>query len=57
MHFEGKDKIEEVIKKGARIPNPQTVLIGKEVPIDQISGDGVVIYPGCRIFGERFSWV
>ncbi len=53
MDFESKDKIENLIRKGTRILNPQSVLIGEEVPIEQISGDGVVIYPGCRIFGEK----
>jgi UDP-N-acetylglucosamine/UDP-N-acetylgalactosamine diphosphorylase len=27
--------------------------VGKEVHIDQISGNGVKIYPGCRIWGEK----
>ncbi len=34
------------------ISNPATLDIGDEVPVDQISGKGVRIYPGCRIYGK-----
>ncbi len=33
--------------------NPFSVDIGKEVNIDQISGKGVTIFPGCRIYGSK----
>ena len=46
-------KIAELIRKGVDIPNPLTLDIGDEVRIDQISGEGVRIYPGCRIYGEK----
>jgi len=42
-----------MINKGVDIPNPLTIDIGGEVNVDQISGKGVRIYPGCRIYGER----
>ena len=45
-------KIEKLLKKGVKIPNPQCVEIGAEVDVDRISGDGVVIYSGCKIFGR-----
>ena len=45
-------KIENLMQKGVKIPNPQSVEIGPEVNIDQISGEGVVIYSGCKIFGS-----
>jgi len=45
-------KVQKLIKKGVKIPNPQGVEIGPEVNIDRISGDGVVIYSGSKIFGE-----
>ena len=48
-----KKNIQLLIKKGLTIPAPDTVLLGEEVSLDKISGDGVVIYPGCRIFGEK----
>jgi len=53
MVVEGKEKIEALLQKGVTIPSPQTVFIGKEVSFDRISGDGVVIYPGCRILGAE----
>ncbi len=53
MRLEGQDKIDVLIQKGARIPYPQAVQIGNEVSADRIAGHGVVIYPGCKIFGEK----
>lgn len=47
------DKIMKLIKKGVDIPNPYSIDIGDEVNIDFISGTGVRIYPGCRIYGEH----
>ncbi len=46
------DKVISLIHKGVEIPNPLTLDIGDEVRIGQISGKGVKIYPGCRIYGE-----
>lgn len=45
------EKIAQLIEKGVDIPNPLTLDIGDEVKTDLISGDGVKIYPGCRIYG------
>jgi len=47
------NKIEQLIRKGVKIPSPLTIDVGDEVNIDQISGNGVKIYPGCRICGEK----
>jgi len=47
------DKIIQLIDKGVDIPNPFTIDVGDEVIVDQISGKGVRIYPGCRIYGEK----
>ena len=44
-------KIEKLIEKGVKIDRPASVEIGDEVDVDRISGDGVVIYAGCKIFG------
>ncbi len=44
-------KIEKLLKKGVNIPNPDSIEIGSEVDTDRISGEGVVIYSGCKIFG------
>lgn len=41
----------ELLRKGVAIPNPSTLDIGPEVDLDRISGQGVTIYPGCRIYG------
>jgi len=47
------NKIEQLIRKGVNIPSPLTIDVGDEVNIDQISGNGVKIYPGCRIYGGK----
>ena len=47
------EKIIQLINKGVDIPNPLTLDIGEEVVVDQISGNGVKIYPGCRIYGDK----
>jgi len=47
------DKVIQLINKGVDIPNPLSLDLGDEVKIDQISGNGVRIYPGCRIYGEQ----
>jgi len=44
-------KIENLLNRGVRIPNPESVEIGDDVDIHRISGDDVVIYSGCKIFG------
>jgi bifunctional UDP-N-acetylglucosamine pyrophosphorylase / glucosamine-1-phosphate N-acetyltransferase len=45
-------KISDLISKGVDIPNPLTLDIGEEVPVENISGNNVKIYPGCRIYGK-----
>ncbi len=45
-------KIQKLVEKGVRINQPRSVEIGDEVDLDRISADGVVIYAGCKIFGE-----
>ena len=48
-----QEAIVELIRRGVHIPNPLTLDIGPEVDLERISGDGVVIFPGCRIYGAR----
>ena len=48
-----KDKIGRLTDKGVTFCNPLSIDIGDEVDTDQISGDGVTIYPGCRIYGGK----
>lgn len=47
-----QSKIIQLIDKGVRIARPDSVEIGEEVDIDKISGDGVVIHAGSKIFGN-----
>jgi len=41
------------LQKGVRIPNPESVYIGDDVNIDKISGQGVTLYSGTKIIGNR----
>lgn len=43
--------VEQLLAKGVSIPAPESVEIDQQIPIDRISGDGVVIHAGCRVFG------
>lgn len=45
-------KIAQLIAKGVRVACPETIEIGPEVDVDRISGDGVKIHAGCKIFGD-----
>ncbi len=45
-------RIDKLLQKGVKIPNPQSVEIGPEVDTDRISGDGVVIHAGCKLYGS-----
>jgi bifunctional UDP-N-acetylglucosamine pyrophosphorylase/glucosamine-1-phosphate N-acetyltransferase len=47
------NKVDQLIQRGVNLPNPLTLDIGEEVRVEQISGRGVTIYPGCRIYGEK----
>ena len=47
------DTVERLVAKGVDIPNPFTLDIGSEVDPERISGEGVVLYPGCRIYGAK----
>ena len=47
------EKVAQLIDRGVSIPNPLTVDIGDDVDITRISGEGVALFPGCRIYGAR----
>ncbi|MBN1906124.1 MAG: UDP-N-acetylglucosamine pyrophosphorylase [Deltaproteobacteria bacterium] len=47
------DKIIQLINKGVDIPNPFSLDLGDEVKTENISSDGVKIFPGCRLYGEK----
>lgn len=44
-------KIDQLLKRGVKIPCPNSVEIGEEIDINCISGNGVIIHSGCKIFG------
>jgi len=44
-------KIQQLIKAGVQIPNPESVFIADDVDPSRISGNNVVIHAGCKIFG------
>ncbi|MBM4271635.1 MAG: UDP-N-acetylglucosamine pyrophosphorylase [Deltaproteobacteria bacterium] len=46
-------KLIRLIEKGVRIVNPLSVDIGEEVETERICGEGVVLYPGTRIYGAK----
>ncbi len=48
-----REQILRLMEKGVEVPNPLTLDIGPEVALERISGDGVTLYPGCRIYGAR----
>jgi bifunctional UDP-N-acetylglucosamine pyrophosphorylase/glucosamine-1-phosphate N-acetyltransferase len=48
-----EEKVRLLLQKGVEIPNPLTLDIGDEVRVEQISGRGTRILPGCRIYGEK----
>jgi len=45
-------KIANLIAKGVRVACPESIEIGAEVDVDRISGDGVMIHAGSKIFGD-----
>lgn len=48
-----KNIITTLIKKGIKIPNPESVYVSEDVNPDRISNENVVIYSGCKIIGEN----
>ncbi|WP_373499474.1 protein GlmU [Desulfococcus sp.] len=52
MTLEKRIHIDFLLKKGVTIPNPESVDIGPEVDIERISGDGVTLYAGTKIYGS-----
>jgi UDP-N-acetylglucosamine/UDP-N-acetylgalactosamine diphosphorylase len=52
MTHQKESKLAQLINKGVRIDCPDSIEIGKEVDVDKISGQGVVIHAGSKIFGN-----
>jgi len=53
MEIEFPDRIIQLMRKGVSIPNPFSVEVGEEVDVDRISGSGVTLHSGTRIYGEK----
>jgi len=51
MEIEDQEKIEALIARGVRIPNPHTLELDDDVDVGRISGEGVTIHAGCRLRG------
>jgi len=49
----GHEKVVRLIQKGVNVPNPFSLDIGDEVDLSRIAGEGVTLYPGCRIYGAK----
>ena len=52
MKNQSGNKIKKLMDKGVVCNNPDSVEIGNDVDTEKISGDGVVIHSGCKIFGS-----
>ena len=50
---EYSEKVKRLIDKGVEVINPLYTDVGDEVDVDRISGKGVRIWPGCRIYGKQ----
>jgi len=48
-----KATLKKLLSKGVNIPSPEGVEIGFDINLDRISGEGVTIHAGCRIYGEK----
>ena len=55
MGKEGKlsHAVIKLMEKGVKMSAPFSIDIGEEINLDRISGDGVVLYPGTRIYGAK----
>ena len=51
-NMENQSRVKQLMRKGVKIHNPDSIIIGDDVSVDRISGDGVVIHGGCRLFGS-----
>jgi len=46
-------KIIKLMEKGVKIPNPYSVEIGEDIQIERISGSGVVLHSGTKLYGGK----
>jgi len=52
MTRQKESTVSQLINKGVRIDCPDSIEIGEEVDVGKISGQGVVIHAGSKIFGD-----
>jgi len=52
MKSENRMLVETLIRKGVQIENPEGIQVDRNVDPIRISGEGVVIHTGCKIFGR-----
>ncbi len=52
MTRQKESTVSQLINKGVRIDCPDSIEIGEEVDVGKISGQGVVIHTGSKIFGD-----
>jgi hypothetical protein len=48
-----KPIIDALIKKGVRIPNPESIEVGDEINVDRVAGQGVTLFPGSKLYGSE----
>lgn len=53
MTYRSDENIAELIKKGVRLPTPDSVEIYESVDIRRIEAQGVTIHAGCKVLGEK----
>jgi bifunctional UDP-N-acetylglucosamine pyrophosphorylase/glucosamine-1-phosphate N-acetyltransferase len=45
--------INQLVQKGVRIPNPESVEIGEEICLERVAGKGVTIFAGSKLYGKE----
>ncbi len=56
MPHSNDDRKTRLIKKGVRLPAPESVEIGPEVRAERIAGEGVTLHAGSKVFGSE-TWI
>ena len=51
LTHKSKGIIAQLINKGVQIPCPESIEIGDEINPQKISGKGVIIHTGCKLYG------
>jgi len=51
--IKGKEILNKLQQKGVKIPCPESVEIGDDIIPERISGKGVTIHSGCKLYGSK----